>query len=57
MVGSREFMEAMIDTHEWAYEGETRPRTEIENFTFLVMHSFLTLATALLVSSTSFLAS
>ena len=56
MFGSRDFMDATIDTHEWAREAR-RPRIEVENFTFLVMHSFLTLATALLASSTSFLAS
>ena len=46
MVGSRNFMDATIDTHEWAREAK------VENFNFLVMHSFLTLATALLASST-----
>ena len=53
MVGSHNFMDATIDTHEcMGARGETRPRTEVEIFNFLVMHSFLTLATALLASST-----
>ena len=38
IVGSRDFMNATIDTHEWAREA--RSRIEVENFTFLVMHSF-----------------
>ena len=51
--GSRDFMDATpVGTR-----GETRPQTEVENFTFHVMHSFLTLPTALLASLTSFLAS
>ena len=52
MVGSRNFMDATIDTHEWAREERHALELKLKISNFLVMHSFLTLATALLASST-----
>ena len=57
MDGSRDFIDATIDTHEWAPEARHALKLKLKKLTFLVMHSFWTLATALLASSTSFLAS